>query len=300
MDDVKHLAPGADAIIGLSVPDGLFDYTEKLKVFSWMHSGCDDLRLMGAFERFKQRGVKLANIRGSNAVAVAEHAMMFVLALAKKTLFKHTQMNEGRLVFPNYAETQSSMLQGRTLCVIGLGNIGGRIARHAKAFDMHVLGVRRRSGEPVENVDAVYGVDDLLDIFPRCDYIIVAAPNTKETNNLIGKDELAAMKKTAFLVNVSRSGLIQEKPLYDALTSGGLAGFAADVWWQYGFGHTFPASGLGSRLGVHKLPNVLTSNDQAANAEDVLQRNIEWGTENLVEFFAGKPMQREVNLELGY
>ncbi|MER9664146.1 2-hydroxyacid dehydrogenase [Mesorhizobium sp. M0159] len=301
LDHVKHLAPDADAIIGLSVPDGLFDYTEKLKVFSWMHSGCDDLRLMGVLDRFKQRGVKLANIRGSNAVAVAEHAMMFVLALAKKTLLKHTEMYEGRMVFPNYAdETQSSMLHGRTMCVIGLGNIGGRIAKYAKAFDMRVVGVRRRKGEPVENVDAVYGIDELRDVLPRCDYVVVAAPNTKETSGLFGEAELAAMKKSALLVNVSRSGLVQEKPLYEALTSGRLAGFAADVWWQYSFGQTFPAGGIGSRLAIHKLPNVLTSGDQAANAEDVLQRNIQWGTENLVEFFAGKPMQREVSLELGY
>lgn len=302
LDDVKHLAPDADAILGLSLPDGLLKLAEKLKIFSWMHSGVDDLVTSGAVDLFKKRGIKLANISGSNGVAVAEHAMMFVLALAKRTLFKHRAMDEGRMIFPIFAQdTQSSMLHDRTIGVIGVGNIGGRIAKHAKAFDMQVLGVRRsKAGPPVDYVDVMHGIDELHSVLPKCDYVVLATPDTKETHGFFGAAELAAMKPSAYLINIARGMLIKEKPLYDALTSGQIAGFAADVWWHYDYGRTFPMTPWGSRLGVHKLPNVLTSDDQAANAEDVLQRNIEWGTENLVEFFAGKPMKREVSLDLGY
>lgn len=67
--DVKQLAPDADAIIALSVPEGALEIAKKLKVFSWLHSGVDDLRQMGALSLFKQRGVKLTNIRGANAIA---------------------------------------------------------------------------------------------------------------------------------------------------------------------------------------------------------------------------------------
>ncbi|WP_292721334.1 NAD(P)-dependent oxidoreductase [Mesorhizobium sp.] len=142
--DVKHLAPDADAIIAFSVPEGILQIAKKLKVFSWLHSGVDDLGLMGALDLFKQRGVKLANIRGANAVAVAEQAMMFVLALAKKTLLKHRATEEGKLLFPLYDdEYGSGMLHGRTIGLIGIGNIGGRIAKRAKGFDMQTLGVRR-------------------------------------------------------------------------------------------------------------------------------------------------------------
>ncbi|MER9776443.1 NAD(P)-dependent oxidoreductase [Mesorhizobium sp. M0220] len=299
--DVKHLAPDADAIIAFSVPEGILQIAEKLKVFSWLHSGVDDLGLMGALDLFKQRGVKLANIRGANAVAVAEQAMMFVLALAKKTLLKHRATEEGRFLFPLYDdEYRSGMLHGRTIGVIGIGNIGGRIAKHAKGFDMQTLGVRRtKGGPPVEFFDAVYGVDELHDVLPKCDYVVLATPDTKETHQFFGAAELVAMKRSAFLINISRGMLIQEKPLYEALTSGTLHGFATDVWWQYNYGQTFPI-GWGSRLGIHKLPNVITSNDQAANADDVLERNIIWGSQNLAEFVSGTPMKREVRLDLGY
>ncbi|MFA1676038.1 NAD(P)-dependent oxidoreductase [Rhizobium mongolense] len=299
--DVAHLAPDADAILAFSVPDGILQVCDNLKMFSWLHSGVDDLGLMGALDLFKNRGVKLANIRGANAVAVAEQAMMFVLALAKKTLLKHQATEEGRFLFPLYAdEYRSAMLHGRTIGVIGIGNIGGRIAKHAKGFEMEVLGVRRsKEGQPVEYVDTIYGIDQLHDVLPKCDYVVLATPDTKDTHGFIGAAELAAMKRSAFLINVSRGMLVQEKPLYEALTSGQLRGFATDVWWQYNYGQTFPI-GWGSRLGIHKLPNVTLSNDQAANADDVLQRNIQWGTENLAEFLAGQPMKREVRLELGY
>ncbi|TYL92357.1 phosphoglycerate dehydrogenase [Bradyrhizobium rifense] len=298
--DVKHLAADADAIIALSVPEGVLEVAQKLKIFSWLHSGVDDLRQMGALALFKQRGVKLTNIRGANAVAVAEQAMMFVLALAKKTLLKHNALQERQKPFPVYAdENRSAMLHGRTIGIIGLGQIGSRVAKHAKGFDMQVIGVRRNKGKPVDCVDAVYGIDELHSALAKCDYVVVATPNTTETSQLIGKAELAAMKPSAFLINISRGAVIQEKPLYEALTSGRLSGYAADVWWSYGFGRAFPA-GSGSRLAVHKLPNVIGSDDQAANADDVLQRNIEWGTKNLLEFAKGGPLTREVSLELGY
>ncbi|WOH52463.1 NAD(P)-dependent oxidoreductase [Bradyrhizobium sp. sBnM-33] len=298
--DVKHLVVDADAIIALSVPQGALELAKKLKVFSWMHSGVDDLRQMGVLSLFRERGVKLANIRGANAVAVAEQAMMFVLALAKKTLFKHQALQERNKPFPLYAdEYRSAMLHGRTMGIIGLGNIGSRVAKHAKGFDMHVLGVRRNKGKPVENVDSVHGLDELHSVLAKCDYVVLATPNTTETYQFFGAAEIAAMKRGSFLVNVSRGNLTQEKPLYEALKSGHLRGFAADVWWSYGFGSAFPA-GSGSRLKVHMLPNVIGSDDQAANADDVLERNIEWGTQNLAEFAAGKPLTREVNLDLGY
>ncbi|UVO30437.1 NAD(P)-dependent oxidoreductase [Bradyrhizobium arachidis] len=297
--DVEQLVIDADAIIALSVPEGVLEIAEKLKLFCWLHSGVDDLRQIGAISLFKQRGVKLANNRGANAVAVAEQAMMFVLALAKKTLLKHEAARELHKFFPLYAdEYRSAMLHGRTIGVIGVGNIGSRVAKHAKGFDMRVLGVRRDKSRSVEYVDSMHGMDELHSVLRKCDYVVLAAPNTHETNQAFGKAELAAMKPSAFLVNVSRGNLIQEKPLYEALTTGRLRGFAADVWGRYEYGRAFPIGY--SRLEIQKLPNVIGSFDQAANADDVLERYIEWGTQTLVEFASGRPLTREVNLDLGY
>ena len=298
--DVADHAVDADAIIGFSVADGVLQIAKQLKLFCWLHSGVDDLAQIGALALFRERGVKVANIRGANAIAVAEQAMMFVLALAKKALLKHQAAQQRDLLFPLYADQyRSGMLHERTIGVVGVGSIGARIAKHAKGFDMRVLGVRRNSAQAVECVDSMHGMDELHAVLAQCDYVVLAAPNTPETHQFFGKAELAAMKPSAFLINISRGMLIQEKPLFEALTTGGLRGFAADVWWRYGFGNTFPV-GWGSRLGIHKLPNVICSSDQAANADDVLQRNIAWGTESLMEFVAARPISREVRLDLGY
>ncbi|MCA1444831.1 phosphoglycerate dehydrogenase [Ensifer sp. IC4062] len=296
----KNLAADVDAIIAFSVPDGILEKARNLKVFSWLHSGVDDLRMMGATSLFKERGVKLANIRGANGVAVAEQAMMFVLALAKQTIKKHNVMRQGDRLFPLYAdEHRSSMLHNRTIGLIGVGNIGERIAKHAKGFDMRVLGVRRNKKKTSEYVDAMYGMDELHSVIAESDYIVLAAPNTPETDQFWGKPELEAMKPSAYLINISRGSIVQEKPLYDALQSGRLRGYASDVWPIYQYGRSFPIGFL-PRLGIHQLPNVIVSDDQAANADDVLERNIAWGTQNIAQFFAGEPMTREVNLDLGY
>lgn len=298
--DTAKLAVDADAMIGLSLPEGLLEVAKKLKMFCWMHSGVDDIRQFGALNHFKQHGIKLANIRGSNANAVAEHAMMFVLALAKKTMLKHQASLERDRLLPLYGdENRSTMLDGRTMTIIGLGSIGSRIAKHAKGFDMRVVGIRRNKGRSAENVDSMHGMDELHAVLAQSDFVVLAAPSTRETYQFFGRAEFEAMKASAYLVNVSRGMLIQEKALHEALTSGRLRGFAADVWGQYPYGRFFPVH-WGSRLQIHRLPNVLSSYDQAANADDVLHRNIEWGTQSLADFAAGRPITREVNLDLGY
>ncbi|MCC8960515.1 NAD(P)-binding domain-containing protein [Bradyrhizobium sp. Pear77] len=298
--DLKRHAVDADAFIGWTLPDGILEIAEKLKILSWLHTGVDDLRRMGVLALAKQRGFKVANARGANAIAVAEQAMMFLLALAKKTILKNEASRDKRRLFPLFAdEYRSAMLHGRTIGIIGVGSIGSHIAKRAKAFDMHVIGVRRNKERQVEYVDSMHGMDELHSVLAKCDYIVLATPNTAETSSFFGKLELAAMKPSAFLVNIARGSLVQEKPLHEALTSGRLRGYAADVWPMYDFGKTFPISWV-PRLEIQKLPNVTGSIDQAANADDVLERYLDLGTQNLVEFATGKSLTREVNLDLGY
>jgi len=298
--DIERHAADTDAIIGWTIPAGFLEIAPHLKILSWLHSGVDDLADFGVLRLAKERGFKVVNVRGANAIAVAEQAMMLVLALAKKTLLKHEAAREMHKLFPLFGdEHRSAMLSGRTMGVIGVGNIGSRVAKRAKAFDMQVLGVRRNKHKPTEYVDSMHGLDELHSVLSKCDYVVLTTPNTGETNQFFGKPELAVMKPSAFLVNVARGQLVQEKPLYEALTSGRLRGYAADVWPCYDAVRGFPAT-YEPRLQIQKLPNVVASRDQSHDADDVLERYIEWGTQNLVEFAAGKPLTREINLDLGY
>ncbi|ESX81744.1 hypothetical protein X756_31485 [Mesorhizobium sp. LSHC412B00] len=114
--------------------------------------GVDDLRQIDALSLLTQRKAKLANIAGANAIAIAVQGMMLMLALAKNAIIN------GRSSFPVWGdESRSAMLQGRTVGVIGVGSIGGLVAKHAKEFDMNVLGVRRNKEQKGEGVDTMYG-----------------------------------------------------------------------------------------------------------------------------------------------
>ncbi|RWH95502.1 NAD(P)-dependent oxidoreductase [Mesorhizobium sp.] len=298
--DIERDAVDADAFIGWTIPEGIPEISRKVKILSWLHSGVDDLAEIGFLTLAKQRGIKVTNIRGANAVAVAEQAMMFVLALAKKTLLKHQAARENKVFFPLFGdEHRSAMLNGRIIGVIGVGSIGSHIAKCAKGFGMHVIGVRRNKERPAECVDSMHGLDELRSVLGKCDYVVLAIPNTSETFQFFGRAEIAAMKPSAFLVNIARGNLVQEKPLYEALTSGRLRGFAADVWPSYAFGRSFPAAYV-PRLQIQTLPNVVYSKDQCHDADGMLERYIEWGVENLVQFAQGRSLTRDINLDLGY
>lgn len=225
---------------------------------------------------------------------------MFALALAKKTLIKHqaAAINNWRFFPPRSDEYRSAMLHGRTMGVIGVGGIGSATAKLARGFNMRVLGLRRHKDKPAENFDAMYGVNELHAFLAECDYVVLAAPSTDETNQMIGKAEIEAMKPTAYLINVARGNLVQEKPLYEALTSGRLRGYGSDVWPKYESGRAFPTGG--ARLPIQSLPNLVASIHQGGDADDVPERILELGIQNLVEFATGKPLTREVILDLGY
>ncbi len=126
---IEPLLGDIDAIAGYVLPEGMLDRARKLKMVAWMHAGCDELDL----RRLKGMNVQVTNLRGCNSVAVAEHAMAIILGLAKRLPMKHRAVIDAQ-AFPVYqAGTQSAMLDGRTLGIVGIGEIGSRVARHAKA-----------------------------------------------------------------------------------------------------------------------------------------------------------------------
>ena len=297
LDDFSEVIESVDAILTWVVPPGTIERAERLKMLAWMHTGVDILPL----ELLRSRGIRLSNITGGNSVAVVEHAMMLLLGLSKRIVDLHRSAIDGEvrpLWHPDYSTT---LVQGKTLLIIGLGNIGAEIARRAKAFGMRVIGIRNNPQRACEHVDSVHGSDELLAVLPSADYILLAAPLTPSTHNMIGQAEIAAMKPSAYLINIGRGHLVDELPLYNALTSGKLAGFASDVWWNYPNANPctfhFPVP---SRTGLHKLPNVLPTSDQAANVIEIKDVEIDMATKSIRAFIENESVPREIDLELGY
>jgi phosphoglycerate dehydrogenase-like enzyme len=298
--DVGDELADADAVMGWVMPAGGFSRAKSLKALIWLHAGCDELDLA----MLKQRGVQVANVRGANAISVAEQAMALMLAVAKRIVVNHNSVLEAHWEPQDRLrpEHRGMMLEGKTLAVIGLGSIGTAIAKRARAFDMRVIGIRRHPEKGGEHVDAIYGMADLHRVLAEADFVMLATPITEETTGFIDADAIAAMKPTAVLVNVARGNLIQEMPLYDALKEGRLAGFASEVWWHYT--NSLPATyhyPIPSRTGLQKLPTVVAAGNRAGVASPgIIGRVVDIGIENLAAFFRGQPMPRAINLELGY
>ena len=297
--DVAALCPGVEAIMGWVVPPQTWDVVPDLRALAWLHAGCDELD----FEMLRRRGVAVCNIRGANAITVAEHAMTLMLGIARRVAQRHQWVQEARWQPTWHPDFTGVALQGRTLAIIGLGMIGTAVARRAKAFDMRVNAIRRHPGKGGrgEFVDSVRGPDALHEALAEADFVIIATPITRETEGFIDSAALACMKTNAFLINIARGNLVVEQALYDALVGSRIRGYAADVWWTYT--DSLPASyhyPIPSRTGLHRLPNVLASGDQAANVEGVTDRSIAMATESLAALVRGEEMPRAIDLTLGY
>jgi phosphoglycerate dehydrogenase-like enzyme len=181
-------------------------------------------------EELAKRGIRLANARGVNARAVAEHAMALMLALSRR--LPEARDNQNKRVWRGMIGDLSQRedeLGGKTLLVVGLGDIGGRLAQLAKAFDMHVVGLRRHPAFGRGAADAVHAMDELNSLLPDADFVALTCPLTAETENLVGAEAFGRMKPTAYLVNVARGRVIDEAALIEALATHRIAGAGIDV-----------------------------------------------------------------------
>ena len=296
-DDMMEMARDVDVMMGWSyIPAKVIENAKNLKLIAYLHVGCDQLD----FPTLLASDIQLCNVAGSSKVAVAEQGMAYILALAKRLIQNHQAVVEARWQ-PWWEEGYDSIeLAGTTIAIIGLGNNGSEVAKRCKAFDMRVLAVDPSPRYP-ETADAVYPPEDLYKVLGEADFVMLTLPLTSKTRNFFSEKELRAMKSTAYLINISRGALVHEGPLARALTEGWIAGFASDLWWEYPY--RMPSSyhfSVPSRLGVHRMPNVVTGGDRAANVLKVRDREIEFRAESVGAFLRGEVPPRLFDLEREY
>jgi phosphoglycerate dehydrogenase-like enzyme len=174
-------------------------------------------------------GIRLASAAGGNANAVSEHAIGLILAISRR--IAEARDNQARKFWRGMQgdfAMREDELGGKTLAVVGLGRIGGRVARLARAFGMHVVGLKRDPSTGAEGADEVHAISKLHEVLPRADYVALCCPLTPETQGLIGAAEFALMKPTAYLVNVARGKVVREADLIAALNAGKIKGAALD------------------------------------------------------------------------
>jgi phosphoglycerate dehydrogenase-like enzyme len=181
----------------------------------------------------RARGIPVANVPGGesgNATAVAELAVLLLLALLRRFSEARAGVAEKAVGSP-----MGLMLRGRTVAVLGTGDIGVELARRLAAFGVHVVGIGRRDAAAYPEAAAVVGTfrraDDLPAALAGCDDLVVACPLTEATRGIVDDAALAALRPGGHLVNVGRGPVVDRDGLLAALRSGHLAGAGLDVTW---------------------------------------------------------------------
>ncbi len=247
----------------------------------------------------------VTHLSGASASQMAEHAVMMLLALGHNLpdLFAHQRRAEwpkGR-----WERFKPMELRGSTVGIVGYGSIGRQIARLLHALGATVLATKRDVMHPQDTGYTIEGLGDpdgdlvhrlyppqaLRSMLKACDFVVVTLPLTRETRGMIGPDELGALKPTAFLVDISRGGIIDHAALVPALRDRKIAGAALDV---------FPGEPLPADSPLWKLPNVILTPHISGFSPHYDQRAVALFAVNLDRYLTGLPLYNRFSAEREY
>ena len=271
LEDLKARIAEADVVVCSGLWRNEFiPLAPKLALIQSISAGTDQY----GREALQAAGIRVASAQGANERAVAEHGMALILALARQIPQARDNQAAGkwRGMIGEIARREEE-LGGKTLVIVGMGRIGSRLATLAKAFDMKVIGTKRDPSKGAGAADRVVGEGGLLGVLPEADFVALTCPLTPKTENLIDAKALAAMKPSAYLVNVARGKVVNEPALVEALNKGAIAGAALDCVWE----EPLPAASP-----LWRVPNVLITPHSAGetrryedNVLDLLMENLE-------------------------
>jgi D-2-hydroxyacid dehydrogenase (NADP+) len=280
-DELARHLPKADVLVVSGLwKNELAGIASKLKFIQSISAGTDQYDKV----LLRQRGIRLASAAGVNAEAVAEHAMALMLALCRRLpeARDHQQARHWRGMISQIG-AREDQLTGQTLLIVGMGRIGGRLARLAKAFDMRVIATKRDPTTGSAGADAVFGHDRLHDVLGEADVVVLACPLTPETENLIDGAALAAMKPTAHLINVARGRVIDEAALIGALQQGRIGAAGLDVTREEPLPVTSP---------LWAMPQVLITPHSAGETQRYEDAVIDILLDNLARLWRGEAQLR--------
>jgi D-2-hydroxyacid dehydrogenase (NADP+) len=230
LDDLKARIGDADVLLCSGLwRNELIAAAPKLALVQSISAGTEQY----SREALGAAGIRAASAQGVNERAVAEHAIALILALARQIPeARDNQAAKRWRGMTGEIAKREDELGGKTLVIAGMGRIGSRLATLARAFDMKVIGTKRDVSRGAGAADRVVGEDGLLGVLPEADFVALTCPLTPKTENLIDAGALAAMKPSAFLINVARGKVVNEPALIDALNQKRIAGAALDCVWE--------------------------------------------------------------------
>jgi phosphoglycerate dehydrogenase-like enzyme len=219
-----------DFLIGMGerLEDSFYQAAPRIKLVQLLSAGYDRCDIEAA----RRAGVPICNNGGANSTAVAEHALLLMLAVSRRLVWQHRSVSAGAWRGNNVADIKLFELRGRILGIVGMGAIGKKVSRLAQAFGMSVQYYDlNRLGEDIE--DALEVRFRLLnEVLRNSDIVSLHVPLSPASRHMIGRAELSAMKPTAYLINTCRGPVVDEAALIEALSGGTIAGAGLDVFDQ--------------------------------------------------------------------
>ena len=286
--DESQLGQVADAevVIGPNNPRRARPVIEAARNVRWYHSlgaGVENLITVPAF---RERGIQLTNNSGAMDVPIAEHVIALVLAAAKRLYLYRDQ--QARREWKDHAQIE---VHGSTLVVYGLGSIGGEVARRAAALGMRVIGVRRRDLPGVPGVERVVPAERLAEVASEADFLAVCAPLTAQSRGAVSREVIARMKPSAWIINIARGPIVDERALVEALAAGRIGGAALDA---------LTVEPLPPDDPLWAFPNVIITPHSSNSSPRVRERTIALIVENVRRYKAREPLLNQVDLDAGY
>lgn len=286
-DELQAMIPQADIIFGFRFPIEWLDMAPNLKWVQLASAGSDHMLRLGLGERRPDLLVTTAS--GIHEIPISEHIVAMILHFSRG--FDRAVRNQALGKWERFRADEAF---GKTVCFIGYGPIARRAALYCKALGMRVIAVRGSIAEQQPGFEAVerfYPPEEINDVLSQSDYVVVAAPRTPKTDKMIGKEQLEAMKREAYLINISRGALVDEQALIEALKANQIAGAGLDVFEEEPLPETSP---------LWQMPNVLITPHVSGSNPHYDRRVTDLFLDNLTRYLQGETLRNLVNLERGY
>ena len=283
-EEAVQMAPEAEVIIGHFLPS-VCAAAPKLRWVQSFSAGMDKF----LFPEMVERDVVVTNAAGLYAPQGGEHAWAMLLALARGII--PSLQNRERRQWKGWGVAVE--VTGGTLGIIGMGGFGMEMVKRAAGYDMTILALDPVRTERPEGVAELRPPtrENLHDLLRRSDAVMIACPRVPETYHLIGREEFAAMKETAYLINVTRGGIVDEAALVEALEKGEIAGAGLDVVEQ---------EPLPSESPLWDAPNLILTPHRAGSSQHRPRKVFEFFCQNLERYLKGEALLNVVGKRRGF
>jgi phosphoglycerate dehydrogenase-like enzyme len=266
------------------------DLILKAPVFAWCHQWFAGADWLNNYPGAKELPFQLTNVSGIHGAQMTEHLLGLLIAWYRKFPYVFASQQQHKWDDSIYRITE--LLAGKTMVILGLGVIGGHVAKIADAFDVHVIGVRRTAAEDLpKGVEKIVSFKQMFDVLPEADIVVDILPCTAETAGLMNAKAFSAMKKTAIFANIGRGPTVNENDLVEAIRGKTIAGAVLDVTVEEPLPPESP---------LWTIPEIIITPHYSGTHPDYDELAFQVFLDNLKRYVKGEPLRNVVDKNLGY